>query len=205
VDSCPKAEPWEQRGLTLYTLASRLQKQKARSNPYIVIFNFIGYFTLVLRDFPLPGSAWPPSCSDFSGFSSLLCHPYLPATFSGLRPGLFSSYPPPCYTSTSSRHNVLPHCIQKLRFHGLIFWNHEPKQISPHLNSFSRVFVTATKNWLTPDIIQEPPSEEHSKLSTYLCIKAQPIGHIKLAITGLSCGIRLSLPQHHKVFYCVFF
>jgi hypothetical protein len=55
VDSCPKAEPPEQRHLTLYTLASRLQKQKARSNPYMVIFNFIGYFILVLRDFPLSG------------------------------------------------------------------------------------------------------------------------------------------------------
>jgi hypothetical protein len=32
---------WEQRGLTLYILSSRLQKQKARSNPYMVIFNFI--------------------------------------------------------------------------------------------------------------------------------------------------------------------
>jgi hypothetical protein len=53
VDSCPKAEPREQRGLTLYTLASRLQKQKARSNPYMVIFNFIGYFILVLRVSPL--------------------------------------------------------------------------------------------------------------------------------------------------------
>jgi hypothetical protein len=56
VDSCPKAEPRQQRGLTLYTLASRLQKQKARSNPCMVIFNFIGYFTLVLCDFPLPGA-----------------------------------------------------------------------------------------------------------------------------------------------------
>jgi hypothetical protein len=56
VDSCPKAEPQEQRGLTRYTLASGLQKQKARSNPYMVIFNFIGYFTLVLLDFPLPGA-----------------------------------------------------------------------------------------------------------------------------------------------------
>jgi hypothetical protein len=43
VDSCPKAEPQEERHLTLYTLASRLQKQKARSNPYMVIFNSIGY------------------------------------------------------------------------------------------------------------------------------------------------------------------
>jgi hypothetical protein len=30
-DSCPKTEPWEQRGLTLYTLASKLQKQKQNS------------------------------------------------------------------------------------------------------------------------------------------------------------------------------
>jgi hypothetical protein len=81
-DSCPKTKPQEQRSLTLCTLASRLQKQKARSNPYMVIFNFIGYFILVLRDFSLPGATWPSSCSDFSGFISLLCHPYLPATFS---------------------------------------------------------------------------------------------------------------------------
>jgi hypothetical protein len=45
VDSHPKAEPGEQRDLTLYTLASRLQRQKARFNPYMVICNFIGYFT----------------------------------------------------------------------------------------------------------------------------------------------------------------
>jgi hypothetical protein len=53
--SCAKAEP-KNKGvfLTLYMLASRLQKQKARYNPYMVIFNFIGYFTLVLCDFPLP-------------------------------------------------------------------------------------------------------------------------------------------------------
>jgi hypothetical protein len=89
MDSCPKAEPREQRGLTLYTLASRLQKQKARSNPYMVVFNFIGYFTLVLCGFLLPGATWPSSCSDFSGFISLSCHPYLPATFSGLRLRLF--------------------------------------------------------------------------------------------------------------------
>jgi hypothetical protein len=55
-DLCPKAEPREQRGLTLYILASRLQKQKARSNPYMVIFNFIGFFTLVLHDFSPPSA-----------------------------------------------------------------------------------------------------------------------------------------------------
>jgi hypothetical protein len=64
----------------------------------MAIFNFIGYFTLVLCDFALPGAMSPSSCSDFSGFISLLCHPYLPATFSGPRPRLFSSDPPPCYS-----------------------------------------------------------------------------------------------------------
>jgi hypothetical protein len=49
-DSCPKAEPQEQQDLTLYTLASRLWKQKARSIPYIVLLNSIGYFTPVLHD-----------------------------------------------------------------------------------------------------------------------------------------------------------
>jgi hypothetical protein len=44
VDLCPKAEPREQRGLTLYTLASRLQKQKAKLNPHMVACDFIGYF-----------------------------------------------------------------------------------------------------------------------------------------------------------------
>jgi hypothetical protein len=99
VDSCPKAEPREQRGLTLYTLASRLQKQKARSNPYMVIFNFIGYFSLMLCDFS------PPQCyvTTFLMFRflrfylSALPSPPL-ATFSGLRPSLFSSDRPPCYT-----------------------------------------------------------------------------------------------------------
>jgi hypothetical protein len=52
VDSCPKAEPQEQRGPTLYNFASKLQKQKARSNLYMVIFNFIGCSTLVLCDLP---------------------------------------------------------------------------------------------------------------------------------------------------------
>jgi hypothetical protein len=42
--------------LKIIYCASRLQKQKARSNPYMVIFNFIGYFILVLHDFPIPGA-----------------------------------------------------------------------------------------------------------------------------------------------------
>jgi hypothetical protein len=44
-DLQPKTEPQEQRGLPLYTLASRLQKQKARFHPYMVACNSIGYFT----------------------------------------------------------------------------------------------------------------------------------------------------------------
>jgi hypothetical protein len=41
---CPKAELREQRGLTLYTLASRLQKQKAKLNPLVAACDLIGYF-----------------------------------------------------------------------------------------------------------------------------------------------------------------
>jgi hypothetical protein len=44
VDLSPKAEPREQRGLTLYTLASRLQKQKAKLNPRMAACDFVGYF-----------------------------------------------------------------------------------------------------------------------------------------------------------------
>jgi hypothetical protein len=110
-DLCPKSELQEQRGLTLCTLA-RLQKQRARSDPYMVVLNFIGYFILVLCDFPLPGATWPSSCSDFSGFISLLCHPYLSTTFSGLRPSLFSSDPPPCY--------VIPPLMLGSYFHSII-------------------------------------------------------------------------------------
>jgi hypothetical protein len=51
-DSSPKAVACELGGLTLYILASRLQRQKARSNPYMVIFNFIVYFTLVYVTLP---------------------------------------------------------------------------------------------------------------------------------------------------------
>jgi hypothetical protein len=42
--SCPKAEPQKQRGLTLYTLASRLQKQKAKLSSHVAVYDFIGYF-----------------------------------------------------------------------------------------------------------------------------------------------------------------
>jgi hypothetical protein len=44
-------EPQEQKGLMLYTLASTLEKQKARYNPCMVMYKFIGYFILVLHNF----------------------------------------------------------------------------------------------------------------------------------------------------------
>jgi hypothetical protein len=86
------------KGSYLIYSCKQVTEAKAKSNPYMVIFNFIGYLILVLHDFPLPSARWPSSCSDFSGFISLLCHPDLPATFSGLRPSLFSSDHPPCYS-----------------------------------------------------------------------------------------------------------
>jgi hypothetical protein len=64
----------------------------------MVIINFIGYFILVLCDFSPPWCYVTFLMFRLSGFVSLLCHPYLPATFSGLRPRLFSSDPPPCYS-----------------------------------------------------------------------------------------------------------
>jgi hypothetical protein len=50
-DSCPKAE-----GYHLIYLCKQVTEAKSRSNPYMVIFNFTGYFILVLCDFPLPGA-----------------------------------------------------------------------------------------------------------------------------------------------------
>jgi hypothetical protein len=82
----------------LIYLASRLQKQKARSNPYMVIFNFISYFTLVLCDFSLLQCYLTFLMFRFLDFIFLLCHPYLPAIFSGLRSSLLSFYAPPCYS-----------------------------------------------------------------------------------------------------------
>jgi hypothetical protein len=41
-DSSPKAEPQEQRGLTLNILASRLQKQEPRFNPCLVACDSVG-------------------------------------------------------------------------------------------------------------------------------------------------------------------
>jgi hypothetical protein len=62
-DSCPKAEPWEQRGLTLYTLASRLQKKKAKLNSHMSACDFIGYFTSLVL------------CFNSLSFISLFCNP----------------------------------------------------------------------------------------------------------------------------------
>jgi hypothetical protein len=46
VYSHPKAEPQEQKGFALYTLASRLQKKEAKFNPYMIVCISVGYFTL---------------------------------------------------------------------------------------------------------------------------------------------------------------
>jgi hypothetical protein len=98
----------------------------------MVIFNFIGYFTLVLHDFLLPGATKPFWCSDFSGFIPLLCHLYLCATFSGLRPRLFFSDPPPCYnpgimTRKQSSMFSADTIFQMLCFQFAIGWIHRWK------------------------------------------------------------------------------
>jgi hypothetical protein len=100
VDSCTKAEPREQMGLTLYTLANRLQKQKSRSNPYMVIFNFIGYFTLVLCDFS------PPQC-----YMTLLMFRYLRFYLSAM-PSL-----PPCYFLRTQAYSVFFRASSLLQTH----------------------------------------------------------------------------------------
>jgi hypothetical protein len=83
VDLSPKAEPQEKRGLTLYTLTSRLQKQKAKFNPYMAACNSLGYVTFfAFRFFKFHLSAMPS----------------LPlATLSEHRLVCYFSGPPPCY------------------------------------------------------------------------------------------------------------
>jgi hypothetical protein len=76
-DLCPKAEPWEQRCLT-----NKLQKQKARSNANMVIFNSIGYITFS-----------PSQCYVTLPMFRFLRF-YLSATLSELGPSLFSFDPP---------------------------------------------------------------------------------------------------------------
>jgi hypothetical protein len=44
-----------------------------------------------------PRATGPSSCLDSSGFISLLCHPFFPATLSEHRAVCFFSCPPPCY------------------------------------------------------------------------------------------------------------
>jgi hypothetical protein len=64
-DSSPKAEPQEQRGLTLYTLVSRLQKQKRQNLTHIFCMQHYWLF-----HFPPPHSTMWSSC-----FNSLsLCY-----------------------------------------------------------------------------------------------------------------------------------
>jgi hypothetical protein len=97
-DLCLKPERQEQRGLSLYTLASRLQKQKARSNPYMVIFNPVGYF--------YPNVMWiffPVLCDLHVQIPQVLslCYAFLLLyQDSGLV--CFSFDPPLCYKNTLS-------------------------------------------------------------------------------------------------------
>jgi hypothetical protein len=65
-ESCPKSQPREQSDFTLYTLASRLQKQKARFHPCMVTCNSFGYFS--------SSAKWLSSCFKSLSFISLLCH-----------------------------------------------------------------------------------------------------------------------------------
>jgi hypothetical protein len=80
-DSCPKAESQEQKGLTLYTLASRLQKWEARFNPYMVVCSSVGhfapgamwsFFTFRLFTFDLLAMSFPPLCYIFRTQTCLL-------------------------------------------------------------------------------------------------------------------------------------
>jgi hypothetical protein len=68
----PKGWVQEQRGLALYTLGSRLQKQEAKFNPYMVVSISIGYFTLSVM--------WPFSHLDFLKFY-LLAMPSPPSCY----------------------------------------------------------------------------------------------------------------------------
>jgi hypothetical protein len=82
---CPKTEPRKQRGFTLYTLESRLQKQKAKLNPYLAACDFIGYFIFpVLCDLHV-SILW---------VLSLLCHP-LPRLISRTQSVFFFPSSPP--------------------------------------------------------------------------------------------------------------
>jgi hypothetical protein len=85
-DSCTKAEPQEQRGLTLYTLVSRLQKQKAKLNIWLHVTSLAILF---------PSARWP-SCFNSLSFLSLLCHPF-PLPHYQNTACLFFFWPPPCY------------------------------------------------------------------------------------------------------------
>jgi hypothetical protein len=75
VDSCPKAEPREQRGLTLplqagYRGNKIIIEKKTRFNPYMGICNSIGYFTLVFKCPSTPSAKWSSLRLDYWGFIS---------------------------------------------------------------------------------------------------------------------------------------
>jgi hypothetical protein len=95
VDLCSKAEPQEQRGLTSYTIASRLQKQKAKLNPHMAARDF--YWLL-----HFPSAMWPFSCFNSLSFISLLCHP-LPLSCCQNTTCVFLFWPPlSCYNPSNT-------------------------------------------------------------------------------------------------------
>jgi hypothetical protein len=89
-DSSPKAEPQEQRGLTLNMLASRLRKQK-QSLTHIWL-----HATLLATSFP-QCYVTIFTLRFFKFYLSLLCHPFPPATLSEHRLVCFFSGPSACY------------------------------------------------------------------------------------------------------------
>jgi hypothetical protein len=85
-DLCPKAEPREQRGLILYTLANSLQKQKAKLNVHVTsldisfppcyvtfMFQFFKFYLSALSS-PPPASLSEHSLSVSFLSSSFLLH-----------------------------------------------------------------------------------------------------------------------------------
>jgi hypothetical protein len=121
-DLCPKAEPQEQRYLTIYTLASRLQKQKAKLNPHMAVtslaisfpqcyvtfmFQFFKFYLFALPSLP------PVLWSEHSLF--LFCPP--PPTFLLYLSPLWCSDPP----RVKEHHLDLEVCIFVASLHVWLF------------------------------------------------------------------------------------
>jgi hypothetical protein len=71
-----------------YTLASRFQKPKARSNPYMVIFHFIGYFIPVYLCYAVSTSLLLSQDSGLDCFLLIFLSATLPPRMSAQLAGL---------------------------------------------------------------------------------------------------------------------